>query len=256
MTEDSDFKQIVHNRAAKTGESYQAARRILERKRGRFSARVKSTFDRPAGRVLGCIMEDGKVTRGMKVTVTTPDGFKHQGVVVSLRHMWDDIDSVSYGEFGEFGLLLNPLTSDRFQRRSRLSIVGSAAQNGCALESSGARSGAVRARTWPLERIFGPRRPNGTTGFVRAKSGAGLRSPLSPRWTERRTGNAPQHRAVRLPGHRRLRLERPDAHRRSVSLPKMDMTPYSSGAACMAQWNRRLRDAGGLPSRLTVARPR
>ena len=108
MTEDSDFKQIIRDRAAKTGESYQTARRILERKRGQFSALANSTFDKPAGRVLGCIIEDGKVTRGMKVTVTTPEGVKHQGVVVSLRHMWDDVDSVSYGEFGEFGLLLEP----------------------------------------------------------------------------------------------------------------------------------------------------
>jgi hypothetical protein len=66
MTEDSDFKRIVRDRAAKTGESYQTARRILERKRGRFSALAKASFNRPAGRVLGCIMEDGKVTRGMK----------------------------------------------------------------------------------------------------------------------------------------------------------------------------------------------
>src|SRR3954469_15690321 len=108
MTEDRDFKQIVRDRAAKTGESYQTARRILERKRGRFSALATTTFDRPAGRVLGCIMEDGKVTRGMKVTVTAPDGVTHQGVVVSLRHMWDDVDAVSCGEFGEFGLLLEP----------------------------------------------------------------------------------------------------------------------------------------------------
>jgi translation initiation factor IF-2 len=108
MTEDSDFKKLVRDRAAKTGESYQTARRILERKRGRFSALANSTFDRPAGRVLGCIMEDGRVTRGMVVTVTTPDGVKHQGVVVSLRHMWTDLDAVSYGEFGEFGLLLEP----------------------------------------------------------------------------------------------------------------------------------------------------
>ena len=108
MTQDRDFKQIVRDRAAKTGESYQTARRILQRKRGRFSALAKSTFDRPAGRVLGCIMEDGTVTRGMKVTVTTADGVKHEGFVVSLRHMWTYLDSVSYGEFGEFGLLLEP----------------------------------------------------------------------------------------------------------------------------------------------------
>ena len=108
MTKNSDFKQIIRARAGKTGESYQTARRILDRKRGRFSALANSTFDRPVGRVLGCIMEDGKVTLGMKVAVTAPEGTRHQGVVVSLRHMWDDVDSVSYGEFGEFGLLLDP----------------------------------------------------------------------------------------------------------------------------------------------------
>src|SRR4051812_47929280 len=108
MTEDRDFKRLVRDRAAKTGESYQTARRILGRKRGRFSALANSTFERPAGRVLGCIMEDGKVTRGMRVTVKTPGGDTHHAVVVSLRHMWDDVDSVSYGEFGEFGLLLEP----------------------------------------------------------------------------------------------------------------------------------------------------
>jgi translation initiation factor IF-2 len=108
MTEDKDFKQIVRDRAAKTGESYQATRRTLERKRGRFSALANSTFERPVGRVLGCVIEEGKVSRGMNVTVTTPDGAEHQGVVVSLRHMWDDVEAVSYGEFTEFGLLLDP----------------------------------------------------------------------------------------------------------------------------------------------------
>ena len=108
MTDDRDFKQLVRERMAKTGESYQAARRILERKRGQFSALANSTFDKPAGRVLGCIIEDGKVTRGMKVKVTTPDGATHHGVVVSLRHVWADVDSVAHRQFGEFGLLLEP----------------------------------------------------------------------------------------------------------------------------------------------------
>src|SRR3954469_25706854 len=42
MTDDRDFKQLVRERMAKTGESYQMARRILERKRGRFSALANS----------------------------------------------------------------------------------------------------------------------------------------------------------------------------------------------------------------------
>jgi translation initiation factor IF-2 len=110
MTEDSDFKQVVRGRAAKTGESYQAARRQLERKRGGFSARVTTRFQTKNGLVvLGCIMEAGKVTRGMTVTVTTDAGATHRGVVVSLRHMWEDLDAVSHGEWGEFGLLLDPV---------------------------------------------------------------------------------------------------------------------------------------------------
>ena len=108
MTEDRDFKKVVRERAAKTGESYQTSRRQLERKRDRFSALAKVMFQTPSGIVLGCIMEAGEVSRGMRVTVTTPEGVKHRGVVVSLRHMWDDLDAVAYGEFGEFGLLLEP----------------------------------------------------------------------------------------------------------------------------------------------------
>jgi translation initiation factor IF-2 len=108
MTDDSDFKRLVRERMAKTGESYQAARRVLERKRSRFSAIVKTTYDRPAGRVLACIIEDGTVTRGMTVTVTAPSGETHRAVVVSLRHMWLDLESISYGEYGELGMILEP----------------------------------------------------------------------------------------------------------------------------------------------------
>ena len=108
MTEDRDFKQLVRARAAKTGESYQTARRVLERKGGRFSARVASTFDRPAGRVLGCLLEEGRVTRGMEVVVTPPEGASHRGVVVSLRHRWTELDDVAVGDAVEFGLLLDP----------------------------------------------------------------------------------------------------------------------------------------------------
>ena len=109
MTDDRDFKQIVRARAAKTGESFQAARRQLERERGRFSARVVELFHMPSGIVLGCIIEGGEVTRGMTVTVMTGDGRNHQGVVVSLRHQWDDLESVRYGgPYGEFGLLMEP----------------------------------------------------------------------------------------------------------------------------------------------------
>jgi translation initiation factor IF-2 len=109
MTEHSDFKHVVRERAAKTGESYQAARRQLERQRGRFSARAVDAFHKPSGKILGCIIEGGEVTLGMRVTVTTGDGATHEGVVVNLRHVWDDLESVRYGgPYGEFGLLIEP----------------------------------------------------------------------------------------------------------------------------------------------------
>ena len=70
-----------------------------------FSARANVTFHKPAGRVLGCVLEQGTVTRGMPVTVLGPEGVEHHGVVVSLRHQWDDADAISTGEFG---MLLEP----------------------------------------------------------------------------------------------------------------------------------------------------
>ena len=112
MTEDRDFKQLVRERAAKTGESYQAARRQLERQRGRFSARALEVFPTPSGIALGCVIEGGEVTRGMRVRVVTGAGAvdsTHDGVVVSLRHMWTDLDAVRFGgDYGEFGLILDP----------------------------------------------------------------------------------------------------------------------------------------------------
>jgi hypothetical protein len=108
MTEDSDFKRIVRDRAAKTGESYQTARRVLTKGRGGFSAVAMMTFYTPSGPVLGCVIDRGKVQRGMPVTVIAPGQPEHHGVVVSLRHMWRDLESVAYGEWDEFGLLLEP----------------------------------------------------------------------------------------------------------------------------------------------------
>jgi hypothetical protein len=114
MTEDRDFKRLVRERAAATGEPYQAARRALRagpggpEGGGGFAARVDVVFEKPAGRILGCTMERGTVARGMAVTVATPSGVQHHGVVVSLRHMWTDLESVSAGEYVEFGLLLDP----------------------------------------------------------------------------------------------------------------------------------------------------
>ena len=81
---------------------------------------VRSQPNARDGRVLGCIMEGGTVTRGTKVTVEAPNGVVHEGVVVSLRHRWDDLDSVSHGELREFGLLVEPayLGSDPAHVRS------------------------------------------------------------------------------------------------------------------------------------------
>ena len=117
MTEDSDFKRLVRERAAKTGESYQAARRQVERQRDRFAATIKTRHVTKDGLVaLGCIMEAGRVARGMTVTVTSEDGAQLRGAVVSLRHMWDDLESVAHGEWGEFGLVLDPNSTNYIWR--------------------------------------------------------------------------------------------------------------------------------------------
>jgi translation initiation factor IF-2 len=109
MTEDRDFKQVVRKRAAKTGESYQAARRQMEGKRPTFSARVDAMFQVPAGVALGCVVEEGSVSRGMKVTVIA-EGVGHSATVAGLRRRWDDVDSVAKGQFsdGQFGMLVDP----------------------------------------------------------------------------------------------------------------------------------------------------
>jgi hypothetical protein len=109
MTEDRDFKNVVRARSAKTGESYQAARRQLERSRDAFSARVNTRFTTSDGRVvLGCTIEAGAVTRGMTVTVTTDDGDVHRGVVANLRHFSEDLDAVAHGERVDFGMVIDP----------------------------------------------------------------------------------------------------------------------------------------------------
>ena len=109
MTEDRDLKRVVRARAEKTGESYQAARRQLEQKRPPFVARVKAMFRAESGIAFGCLVEQGKVTRGMRVTVMLNDEMIHEGVVAGLRHGQADIDSVAEGEFSAgFGLLVEP----------------------------------------------------------------------------------------------------------------------------------------------------
>ena len=111
MTDDRDFKQLVRDRAAKTGESYQGARRQLERRRnGGFSARATQLFPTPSGPALGCIIERGEVHRGMTVTIASGGpGTKHVGVVVSLRHRWTDLETVRHdGRDEQFGLIVEP----------------------------------------------------------------------------------------------------------------------------------------------------
>lgn len=104
MTEDSDFKKVVRERSAKTGESYQAARRQLEG-RGQLSAPVYALWEHPAGLVLGCHVERGQLTRGMAVAVLAGDEVLHEGTVASLRVGKDDQAVVTSGDCG---ILLDP----------------------------------------------------------------------------------------------------------------------------------------------------
>lgn len=109
MTKDRDFKEHVRARAKKTGESYQAARRQIEDKRPPFAARVTSLFRTPSGIAFGCLIDRGKVTRGMKITVRLNHQVLHEGVVASLRHGQADIESVSEGQFSAgFGMIVEP----------------------------------------------------------------------------------------------------------------------------------------------------
>ena len=109
MTEDRDFKRVVRARADKTGESYQAARRQLEQKRPHFVVRVTSMFRTPSGIAFGCFIDQGKVSRGMRATVTLNEEVIHEGVVASLRHGQVDIDSVAEGQLSAgFGLMVEP----------------------------------------------------------------------------------------------------------------------------------------------------
>ena len=118
MTRDRDFKDLVRTRAAKTGESYQAARRQLT---GPESAadtdtdavvrvRVRAIFrtqDPPGGLAYGCVVETGRLERGMRVALSIGDTEVHRGVVASLRRAKDDIDAVAAGD-GPFGLMVDP----------------------------------------------------------------------------------------------------------------------------------------------------
>jgi translation initiation factor IF-2 len=105
MTKDRDLKKVVRKRSAKTGESYQAAKRQVERQPARLSARVGALWAHPAGLVLGCIVEDGRITRGMPVTVMAGEDVLHHGTVASLRRGRADQAVVTSGECG---IMLDP----------------------------------------------------------------------------------------------------------------------------------------------------
>lgn len=106
MTEDRDFKDAVRRRSAKTGESYQAARRQMEQRSG-LAAPVYAQWAHPAGLVLGCVVEQGQLSLGLAVTVMRGDGATvlHRGTVASLRVGKEDKSVVSSGECG---ILLEP----------------------------------------------------------------------------------------------------------------------------------------------------
>ena len=106
MTEDRDFKEAVRRRSAKTGESYQAARRQMEQRSG-LAAPVYAQWAHPAGLVLGCVVEQGQLSLGMPVTVLSGDRSTvlHEGIVASLRVGKEDRSVVTSGECG---ILLDP----------------------------------------------------------------------------------------------------------------------------------------------------
>ena len=100
MTEDRDFKRVVRKRSAKTGESYQAARRQLQHQSARLSALVTALWAHPTGLVLGCTVDDGQIAVGMTVTVMAGGTTVHQGTVASLRVGKRDQAVVTSGNCG------------------------------------------------------------------------------------------------------------------------------------------------------------
>jgi len=101
MTEDRDFKKVVRERSAKTGESYQTARRQLEGPPPTLTAPVYALWQHPArGLVLGLVVEGGQVRRSLPVTVLAGETILHQGVVAGLRVGKEDRDVVTSGECG------------------------------------------------------------------------------------------------------------------------------------------------------------
>ena len=108
MTEDRDFKKVVRRRAAKTGESYQAARRQLERRinDARTRALVEIVVRTPGGVVIGCRIERGSIGRGDNVVVLHEGHPVHEAVVAAIRNFQADIEVASAG--AQCGLILDP----------------------------------------------------------------------------------------------------------------------------------------------------
>ena len=124
MTEDQDFKRLVRARAAKTGESYQAARRQLTApSQSQFVARITSLWPattsgnvrrETTGLAFGCLIDRGTVRPGMRVRVMLHGEVVHEGVVVSLRAGRREVEAVEGGDLpGGFGLLVEPPYTDR-----------------------------------------------------------------------------------------------------------------------------------------------
>src|SRR5690348_17212870 len=100
MTEDRDFKNVVRARSAKTGESYQAARRQVQRRGRRVSAPVHALWAHPDGLVLGCVVEQGELTIDLPIKILSGDAVLHEGTVASLRVGKDERAVVASGECG------------------------------------------------------------------------------------------------------------------------------------------------------------
>jgi translation initiation factor IF-2 len=105
MTEDRDFKKVVRGRSAKTGESYQAAKRQLEGQPRRLSVRVDAMWEHRDGLVLGCVVVEGRLSQGMAVTVMAGEDILHRGTVASLRYGKEDRAVVTSGPCG---IMLDP----------------------------------------------------------------------------------------------------------------------------------------------------
>lgn len=104
MTKDRDFKNVVRARTEKTGESYQTARRQLDRPDA-LSAPVYAVWASPLGLILGCHVEKGQIVPGKAVTVMADEAVLHQGTVVSLRVGREDREVVTDGDCG---VILDP----------------------------------------------------------------------------------------------------------------------------------------------------